>query len=83
MRSGLDAAILAIRQSDFSKPVRDSFVAELKRTQAAWADYARATCTFDADATGGSAGAYVLPMCLRDMALQRAAYLDSVRRQFE
>jgi uncharacterized protein YecT (DUF1311 family) len=68
-------ALSAIQNLPMSPGVRSYLVQELKRSQKAWAKFMNAQCAFDAESRLGSAESVVLPMCERDMAIERAKHL--------
>ncbi len=72
-------ALSAIQNLPMSPGVRSYLVQELKRSQRAWAKFMNAQCAFDAESRLGSAESIVLPMCQRDMALERARHLHEWR----
>ncbi len=72
-------ALSAIQKLPVGPGVRSYLVQELKRSQRAWTRFMQAQCAFDAERTLGSGESIVLPMCQRDMAIERARHLHEWR----
>jgi uncharacterized protein YecT (DUF1311 family) len=72
-------ALSAIQKLPVGPGVRSYLIQELKRSQRAWTRFMQAQCAFDAESTLGSGESIVLPMCQRDMAIERARHLHEWR----